>query len=116
MRVYYSSLLKRYIDLDSITAISDASLLPDESGPWVGFSIWLKLHNDPMSFIRPFSESRLEMNGNEYQQTNGVWIGPRLTKTDEPYLLAVENLQREIELLVAKWIDKGPGRLAPEEE
>lgn len=83
MRVYYSPLLKRYIDLDSITAISDATA---SDVTWqVRFEIHLKLHDRPIIYCREITSEEIR----EHRGNTIDWI--------------TEKIQAEIEVLVDKW-------------
>jgi hypothetical protein len=102
MRVYYSPLLKRYIDLDSITTISDAEFSDrmGAGGYYSGFEITLKLHDRPLRYWRKIPYRVID-SVPKIEMFNGVWQSPDVSEESE--IKAVSDLQAEIEKLVTVW-------------
>jgi hypothetical protein len=106
MRVYYSPLLERYIDLDSITAISDARFLDPMGGGgyFVRFEISLKLHDKPLSYVREI-KYRIIDSTPQVELIDGTWGRPEAPDNNSK-IAAVANLQEKIEVLVQRWARK----------
>lgn len=128
MRVYYSPLLKRYLDLDTISSIGDAKLSNGHSrDPYVTFDITLKLHEKPLGYARLLVGAKPDFSTKPTGQiittetewkrdpvkdytyylrmTTGEWEEPfRLLESDSQ-VLAVVRLQSQIDPLVEKWLN-----------
>jgi len=113
--IYKSETLKRHIDLSKILSISDAHFIDrmGEGGWFVGFEILFQLQDQPLKFMRGLRDpdeirwhrATINDRGNfelAYLNPDGS-IEFRQRHIPGLPILAVVNLQAEIDDLVAVW-------------
>lgn len=96
-----------HIDLDKIVAISDAYFIDEMgSGGWfVGFWIEVQLKDERLYLRRELvdeTEVKFSMTvGHQLKVLDASWQGPHVYS--RPDIVAVHNLQRDIDGLIEKW-------------
>lgn len=117
MAIYKSELLGRHIDVSRILAISDARFIDRMGyGGWfVGFEILFQLQDKPLEYVRSLDRSEYEfVDGEDGSHHELVYVGKSGTPVLDRHpsrnpnvsrlpILAVANLQRDIDKLVAVW-------------
>jgi hypothetical protein len=127
VRVRHIPFLKRHIDLDSITSITDIEIVRLHVYQWeLTFSIDLKLHDNPIRYHRSlvdnvdYRTSRDDCTGGitlpMYENGEEVWKwipGNQIPRTDLSPFIPVKKLQKDIDWLIEQWKDYPP--LFPDE-
>lgn len=103
--------INKYIDLSKVVSISDARFIDrmGSGGYFVGFEIEVQLLEKPIIYTRKFDYSEEGWDGKQHLviMTDGSKIPGRhlfsVSKKEESKILAVKNLQNQIDELVEQW-------------
>lgn len=99
-----------HIDLDKIVRVGDAYFIDNMgSGGWyVGFNVDVQLRDAPLEYCRELSY--MEENGEAkfdkchlLALTNGTWTSESYMVSGDTKIVAVVNLQKEVDALVEEW-------------
>lgn len=116
MQVIHSDLIESYIDLESISAITNAELICERGPRWVGFYIHLKLHDKPLMKVFKIGRDDEIRFGIESQELelralhNGVewWLPAYSIKREQwPVIVAIQRLQARIDQFAREWKQHG---------
>lgn len=104
----YKTFFNKHIDLSKIVSITDAyyiGSLYTSGGSSVGFDIHIQLLDSPMHYRRNFSIEEVERN--DPIKVDGTTLRFEdcqcESETYDPDILAVHNLQKQIDVLVKVW-------------